>query len=194
MTSRLRSTPRTAARRSSASRRGVSTAAEARRAEAVRTTPATVAGATSAGGTLFQAPALLVVLKRVGQLVELTEQDLVEVVHPQVDAVVIDAALAVVVGADLLGAIAGAHLGEPAGPQLGLLLGQRTLIQPSTQHAHRPLTILQLGLLVLHGDDDPAGLVGDAHRRIGRVDRLSAGTRAAVDVDLQVVGINLHLD
>ena len=105
-----------------------------------------------------------------------------------------DAALAVVVGADLLGAIAGADLRAAVGGQLGLLLGQRLLVQARAQHAHRLLAVLQLALLVLHRDDDAAGLVGDAHRRVGRVDRLAAGARRAVDVDLQVVGIDLDVD
>ena len=40
----------------------------------------------------------------------------------------------------------------------------------------------------------PGRLVGDPHRRVGRVDRLPAGPGAPVDVDLEVVGIDLDLD
>jgi hypothetical protein len=51
--------------------------------------------------------------------------------------------------------ITGPDLREAAGAELGLLLGERPLVHPGAQHAHRPLAVLQLGLLVLHRDDDP---------------------------------------
>ena len=35
--------------------------------------------------------------------------------------------------------------------------------------------------------------MGDAHGRVGRVDRLAAGTRGPVDVDLEVSRVDLHL-
>ena len=40
----------------------------------------------------------------------------------------------------------------------------------------------------------PARLVRDAHGRVGRVDRLPARPGGAVDVDLQVVRVDLHVD
>src|SRR5690242_19743210 len=123
MTRRARSTPSTQASSTSASNRGVSHPAACSRAVAA----ARAAPTDSAAGTLLQPPALLIVLERVGEFTQLAQQDLVEVVHAQVDAVVVDPALAVVVGADLLGAVAGAHLSQPVGAQLGLLLGQGAL-------------------------------------------------------------------
>src|SRR5207237_6907970 len=91
-TSRARLTPSTSPSSSSASSRGLSTPAAASaavpRASASRTCTAT---AVSGNRTLLQAPVLLVVLKRGGQLVELAHQDCVEVVDEQVDAVVLDA-------------------------------------------------------------------------------------------------------
>ena len=112
----------------------------------------------------------------------------------QLDAVVRDALLGEVVGADLLGALAGPDLRLARGRLLRLLLGQRALVQPRAEHAHRALAVLELGLLVLHRDDDPGRLVRDPHRRVGRVDRLPARPRAPVDVDLEVVRVDLDLD
>ena len=40
----------------------------------------------------------------------------------------------------------------------------------------------------------PGRLVGDPHGRVGGVHRLPAGARRAVDVDLEVVGVHLHVD
>jgi peptide chain release factor 1 len=74
------------------------------------------------------------------------------------------------------------------------VLRARLLEQPGAQHAHGLLAVLQLGLLVLHGDHQAAGLVGDAHGGVGRVDGLAARPRRAVDVDLQVVGVDRDID
>ena len=55
--------------------------------------------------------------------------------------------------------------------------------EPGAEHHHRARPVLELAALVLHRDDQPAGQVGDAHRRVGRVDVLPARARRAVDVD-----------
>ena len=101
------------------------------------------------------------------------------------DAVVGHAPLGEVVGPDLLRALAGADLGAPVGGQLGLLLGDLGLVEPRAQDLERALAVLQLRLLVLHRDDDAGRLVRDADGRVGRVDRLPARARGAVDVDLR---------
>ena len=86
-----------------------------------------------------------------------------------------------------------ADLGQPRGRQLGLLRGQLALEQPRAQHAHRLVAVLELRLLVLHRDHEPGRLVRDAHRRVGRVDRLAARAGRAVDVDLEVVRVDVHV-
>ena len=138
--------------------------------------------------------ALLVVLQRRGELVELALEQLVEVVRRVLDAVVGDAPLGEVVGADLLGPLAGPDLGGARGGQLGLLLGELGLVEARAQHLHRALAVLELRLLVLHRDHDAGRLVRDPDRRVGRVDRLAAGPRGAVDVDLEVRLVDLDVD
>jgi hypothetical protein len=115
-------------------------------------------------------------------------------VHGDLDAVVGHAALGEVVGADLLCPLARADLGRPRRGELGLLGGELALVEPGAQDLHRALAVLQLRLLVLHGDDDAGRLVGDPHGRVRRVDRLAAGSGRAVDVDLQVVGVDVDVD
>ena len=126
--------------------------------------------------------------------VEVAVEHLVQVVRLEADAVVRDAVLREVVGADPLGAVDGADLAAAGvgGLPLGLLLGGGQ--QPGAQDAHGLLLVLQLALLVLAGDDDAGGQVGDAHRGVGGVDGLAAGAGRAVDVDAQVVGVDLDLD
>ena len=91
-------------------------------------------------------------------------------------------------------ALTRADLRLARGGELGLLLGECPLIEPCPQDAHRTLPVLQLGLLVLHRDNDPGWLVRDPHRRVGRVDRLTAGPGAPVHVDLEIVLIDVDLD
>jgi hypothetical protein len=76
--------------------------------------------------------------------------------------------------------------------RVGLLLGGGQ--QPGAQDAQRLLLVLQLALLVLAGDHDAGGQVGDPHRGVGGVDALAAGARGAEDVDPQVVRVDLDVD
>ena len=114
--------------------------------------------------------------------------------HVQLDAVVGDAVLREVVRADLLGALAGADLRAARRGLLGRLALALGLVDPRAQHAHRLLAVLELRALVLHRDDDARRQVRDAHRRVGRVDRLAARAGRAVDVDLQVALVDLDVD
>src|SRR5215218_9476794 len=135
------------------------------------------------GGQLVDDPVQAAALQHPGQ-----------VAHGQADAVVGDPVLGEVVGPDALGAVQRADLRAPLGGQLGLLLGDGPVQQPGPQHPHGLLAVLDLGLLVLHGHDDARGQVGDAHRRVGGVDRLATGAGGAVDVDLEVVRVDGDLD
>ena len=80
-----------------------------------------------------------------------------------------------------------------AATRLALLL-ERPLVDAGPEHPHRLLAVLELGLLVLHRDDDARRLVRDADGGVGRVHRLAAGPRRSVDVDLELVGRDLDLD
>src|SRR5919197_4026166 len=117
-----------AASSTSASSRGVSTPAAVSAINAESSASRTLV---SASRLELKPLALLGVLQRAGDVVELACQHGVEVVDGEaVDAVVGHAALREVVGADLLRALAGADLGAPVGGQLGLLLGHLHLVQP----------------------------------------------------------------
>src|SRR5690606_10022293 len=112
---------------------------------------------------------------------------LVEVVRLVARAVVGDPVLREVVGADALRAVHPADLalaGVRRGRVLLLLLLRE---QARAQHSHRGLAVLDLTLLVLHRHDDPRREVRDAHRRVGRVDALAAGTRRAEHIHPDVV-------
>ncbi len=93
-----------------------------------------------------------------------------------------------------------AHLIAPAGLDVaGQFLLLRSLFlaleveEPRLEDAHRGLTVLDLGLLVLHAHDHTGGHVGDAHGRVRRVHRLPAGARRPVDVDTQIVLIDVDM-
>ena len=47
-------------------------------------------------------------------------------------------------------------------------------------------TVLDLGLLILHGHDDARRDVGHTHGRVGRVHGLTTGARGTEDIDLQL--------
>src|SRR3546814_9726902 len=54
--------------------------------------------------------------------------------------------------------------------------------------------VLVLRSLVLASDDDSSRNVGDAHRRIGRIDMLPARTGSAIGVDLQVAFVDFNIN
>src|SRR6266545_7989174 len=95
----------------------------------------------------------------------------------EVDAVVRDAALGNVVGADALAALARADLAAAVGGDRGSLLLLRALEQPGLEHPKRLCPVLDLGALVLAGDDEPRRDVGEPHGGVGRVDALAARPR-----------------
>src|SRR5690606_24149670 len=60
------------------------------------------------------------------------------------------------------------------------------LVEARLQHLHRRRTVLVLAALLLAGHHDPGRNVGDADRRVRRVDVLAARAGGAVGVDLEV--------
>src|SRR5215210_1670938 len=140
-------------------------------------------------------PSRLVGLQqRIDDAIEVALQQARKVVDGQPDTVVGDAVVGEVVGPNLLAALARADLRAALLAALrGLALLLR-LEQPGTQHAHGLGPVLVLALLVLDGDDEPGGKVGDPHSRVGRVDALPAGTARPIDVDAEVLLIDLDLD
>jgi len=80
------------------------------------------------------------------------------------------------------------------GRALGVALPFRGLQQPRPEDLQRPGPVLQLAALVLHRHDDAGREVGEPDRRVRGVDRLATGAGRAVDVDLEVVGIDLDVD
>ena len=61
------------------------------------------------------------------------------------------------------------------------------------QHFHGLGLVFVLGFFILAGHDKTGGQMGDAHRRIGGVDALAAGTGGSVNIDLDLSGIDLAL-
>src|SRR3546814_1153058 len=96
----------------------------------------------------------------------------------------------------------GADLVTPADLGLRLIFSARRrfallelgLVHPRLQHSHRGRAVLVLRTVVLRRDDDAGRDMGDTHRRIGRVDMLSARARGAIGVDLEVALVDLNLD
>ena len=76
----------------------------------------------------------------------------------------------------------------------GLLLFELDFVEAGAQHALGLGAILDLRFFVLAGDDQAGRQVRDAHRRIGRVHRLSAGARGAERIDAHVLRLDLDLD
>src|SRR5262249_44507085 len=105
-----------------------------------------------------------------------------------------DAVLRIVVGTDLLRPFAGPDLRAARRRELGLLLPALELVEPCAKDAHCLLAILQLGLLVLHRNDEPSWKVRDADGGIRRVHALAARSGRAHDVDLELVVVDLDLD
>ena len=73
-----------------------------------------------------------------------------------------------------------------------LLLGN--LIQLCLQHFHRVVAVLELAALGLAADHDAGGLMDESDSGRSLVDVLAAGTGGAVDLHLDVLGADVHLD
>ena len=73
-----------------------------------------------------------------------------------------------------------------------LLLFQVIEAGPEDLHGQFPVAVL--GALVLGGDHDVRGQVGEAHRRAGLVDVLAAGAAGPEGVDAQVLFLDVDFD
>ena len=73
-----------------------------------------------------------------------------------------------------------------------LLLGD--LVQLCLQHFHRVVAVLELAALGLAADHDAGGLMDESDSGRSLVDVLAAGTGGAVDLHLDVLRADVHLD
>lgn len=106
----------------------------------------------------------------------------VEVTTLLATPVIGDAVLRVIVRADLVLAAGPGHAPHDAPAQvddLGLALLAADLGQLAPQQLPRLFAVLVLAAAVLHGDDDAAGHVRQAHGAVGLVDVLAAGAARA---------------
>src|SRR5258708_5327903 len=97
------------------------------------------------------------------------------------------------VGADLA-AEGDVLLGRRHRVQLGPLLLPLQIVEAGLQHLQGHVAVADLAALVLAGDDDAGGQVGDAHRGVGHVHMLAPRPARAVGVDADVLLLNLDLD
>src|SRR5687768_13943076 len=106
----------------------------------------------------------------VDERIEVAFHNQIELMNRQADAVIRDPVFLEVVRTNFLGAIAGAdHRAAFAGLRFVLLLFFEFL-ETRTQHAHRLFAILDLRLLVLHGNYNVRRQVCDSHGGVSRVD------------------------
>jgi hypothetical protein len=75
-----------------------------------------------------------------------------------------------------------------------LLLALLQLVETRLQDLHRHRLVLVLRALVLTGDDDAGGQMGESDGRVGLVHVLAAGTARAIRVDAQVLVADADLD
>src|SRR5262245_11207437 len=132
--------------------------------------------------------------QRVDHRVEVAVEHTIELVQGEIDAMIGDPALREVVRADLLRAVAAAHHGTAVRRDRRLLVLSGTIEQPRAQDLERLRLVLVLRLLVLAGHHQAGRQVGHAHRRVGGVDALPAGTGGTEDVDAKVLLGEVDLD
>src|SRR6476660_2360563 len=92
--------------------------------------------------------------------------------------------------------MAPADLGLAGGLGVGLLLAllQLELVQPRLQHPPGDRPVLDLRALLLASHHDVGRDVGDAYRRVGRVDVLAARPRRTVGIDAAVAVLYVDRD
>src|SRR6267142_42796 len=131
--------------------------------------------------------------QRLCQLTEVAIHDVVDLVEREPDAVIGDPPLREIVGADALGAVARADEGFARRGFLRLLLTQLFVLDACRQHRKRLFLVLMLRAAVLAFHHYPGRQMRDAHRRVGLVDVLAAGTGIAEGVDAHVRRIQHHV-
>ena len=77
--------------------------------------------------------------------------------------------------------------------QFVLLFALFLIVESSAKHLHGLVLVLVLGLLILTGNDQPGGDMSETHCRVGGIHALSARTRRAKNIDLELGRIDLYI-
>ena len=120
--------------------------------------------------------------------------DLLEI-EVLLDTMVGHAVLGKIIGSDSLAPVAGTDLAAAQGLFLFLALALNVVIDPGAQHPHGLCPVLVLRGLILDGDDEAGGEMGEANGRAGAVDLLPARAGCPKEIDPQVsfLDLDLHL-
>src|SRR5690606_17517571 len=137
-----------------------------------------------------QARGLIVGGQRIDDLAQITLNDAVQRIKGQANAMIGHPPLRKAIGADAFGTVARSDLRLAISCTLSISARAFQIVKPGAQHGHGVGAVLVLGLFRT-GHDDTGRQVGDAHRRIGRVDVLAARTAGPHGVDANVIGWNL---
>ena len=112
----------------------------------------------------------------------------------QPDAVIGDTVLWEIIRTNLFTAVPRLNLRAPRLAQLFLPLRFLQVPEARLEDGQRFELIFQLRLLILAGDNQSCGKMGNAHRRVGRVHTLTAMTGGAIDIDANIVFLDFDLD
>src|SRR4030042_3520708 len=129
----------------------------------------------------------------VNDLAQVAVEDTLEVVDRQVEAVVGHPGLGVIVGPDLFAPLPCPHLGAPVFGDLGVLFALGDVQEAGAEDAQRLLLVAVLRLLVLTGDHETGGSMGDADGGVVAVDVLAAWSRGSKGVNLQVFRVDIDI-
>src|SRR5512141_565040 len=121
-------------------------------------------------------------------------ENLSQLVHRESNAMIGDAVLRKVVSANLCRSVAGADLRLAHSRALRFLLGEACVKETGAQHFHCLELVLELRFLVLLADHNSGGNVRYAHSGIGGVDALATGARRAEHVDAKVLVFDPEVD
>src|SRR5436305_2653048 len=124
--------------------------------------------------------------------------ELWELVVLEVDPVIGDARLRIVIGTNFFAAVARAY-GRTTNFGQGLLLLRHLAVeQAGHQDLFRLGLVLELRALILAGHHDRRtavlGRVREAHRRVRCIDALPAVSAGTVDIDLEPLGVDGHIN
>ena len=136
----------------------------------------------------------LVFDQSVGQITNITSDDLIQLIYRQTNAMIGDSIVGVVVGANALAAVTRSDQRLTLIGSVLVNLALLKVVDSRFQNPQRFGEILVLAFFILNGDDDPSLMMRQSNGRISLVNLLATGTAGAIIVSPIVIGLDVDLD
>jgi len=142
---------------------------------------------------MLQCLGLVMGNQRINDLIDIALKNLIEFIQGQTDTMIGYPSLGKIICSNPAAAIAGAHLALSLRGPFFVFLPDLLIQKPRPKHFRGFGPVLDLRLFILAGHDQAGWQMGNADRRIGGIDALTARTGRAIYIHFDITGVDMDI-